>query len=540
MSLRNWGPVSIKNLVIKAPFTIPSGIVTTQPGVISHIAEKIDEIGFLTTKTLSLEPRSGYREPVVHEYHDGCYVNAVGLANPGAVVFRSEMEKYLPLYGGKPLLVSIMGGDSDEFLKCAQVLAPIADAFELNFSCPHVKGAGQSVGSDPDAVAFTIQLLKQSFEQPIIPKLSPNLPNVVETALLCEKCGADALSLINTVGPGVSVDNFGNPVLSNIVGGLSGAGIFPIGLKIVKEAASAVRIPIIASGGISSYREANAYAKAGATLFGIGSALAYRSTEDIIELFSAMRCEQEHQGRLVGRHGYHKTKVLRNTDLGSGMFLLELQEMPACSPGEFFFLRSPGQGEKPFSPAFHDPPGFIIRAIGQYTKFLRNLVPDDEILLRGPCGNSLKTIYENHFVLVAGGTGVAPALYLAEALNIKNIPSYFGFSAPISNILESMIRRALPNCRIIIDGPGEVGSILTSLEKDLADSHENGEKTFFLCGPQPMMKACTALIRSSIASPKILISREDIMKCGIGICGSCGTSGGLRSCVDGPIMAAEQ
>jgi len=116
-------------LGIKHPFTIPSGIVTTLPSVIARIARSIPEIGFLTTKTISVQSREGYREPVLHEYYPGCFVNAVGLANPGAESFLSSMREFLPLYGSKPLLVSIMGCDAEEFLQCASILDPIADKF---------------------------------------------------------------------------------------------------------------------------------------------------------------------------------------------------------------------------------------------------------------------------------------------------------------------------------------------------------------------------------------------------------------------------
>ena len=258
---------NLAHLKIKSPFTIPSGIVTTVPSVIARIARDVPQIGFLTTKTLSLSPRPGYREPVLHEYYPGCFVNAVGLANPGAESFLQTMKSLLPLQDSKPLFVSIMGADPEEFLECARILDPIADAFELNLSCPHVKGAGQCVGSEPDSVRSIIRLLKKHLNKPIIPKLSPNLGDIGGMSKLCETAGADALSLINTVGPGMAVDAQGQPILSNVMGGLSGAGILPVGLKAVREAASLVKIPIIASGGINSAQDVIAYKSAGASSF---------------------------------------------------------------------------------------------------------------------------------------------------------------------------------------------------------------------------------------------------------------------------------
>ena len=287
-ALERLSNTRLGKLGIRAPFTIPSGIVTTVPSVIARIARDTSEIGFLTTKTLSLEPREGYREPILYEYQPRCFVNAVGLANPGAETFRDAMKPLLPLHDAKPLVVSIMGGKPDEFLKCALILDPIADAFELNLSCPHVKGAGQSVGSDPDAVRRTIRTVKSRINKLIIPKLSPNLGDVGSMARLCEEEGADALTLINTVGPGTACDVDGNPVLSNVNGGLSGAGVLPIGLRAVREAAARVNIPIIACGGIGSPEDVIAYFRAGACLFGVGSALAGMTTSGIVRFFRAL------------------------------------------------------------------------------------------------------------------------------------------------------------------------------------------------------------------------------------------------------------
>ena len=164
---------------IESPFTIASGIVCSSPSVLARIAREVEEIGFLTTKTLSFDPRPGYREPIIHEYHPGCFINAVGLTNPGATNFVKAIKPLLPLYRNKPLLISIMGTSPEEFLECALVLNDIAYAFELNLSCPHVKGGGLAVGSDPVMVEKIVRLLVQRLGKPIIPKLSPNVPKLL-------------------------------------------------------------------------------------------------------------------------------------------------------------------------------------------------------------------------------------------------------------------------------------------------------------------------------------------------------------------------
>ncbi len=533
-------------LKIKSPFTIPSGIVTTVPSVIARIARDMPQIGFLTTKTLSLYPRPGYREPVLHEYYPGCFVNAVGLANPGAESFLQSMKSLLPLQDSKPLFVSIMGADPEEFLECARILDPIADAFELNLSCPHVKGAGQCVGSEPDSVRSIIRLLKKHLNKPIIPKLSPNLGDIGGMSQLCEAAGADALSLINTVGPGIAVDSQGQPILSNVVGGLSGAGILPVGLKAVREAASLVKIPIIASGGIYSAQDVNAYKSAGAGLFAVGSALAGMNTSSIADFFKNLVHELE-QGQgdqsarglpIQPRTDYFRTTVVDNRAVGASIFMLRLKEGPICAPGRFFFLRVPGVGEKPFSPMFDIEPVYLVRNVGPFTAALERLKPGDSIDMRGPYGKGFSPPENGKpLILIGGGTGVAPVILAGTSFRKSVSKSFFGFAADPTETFRDEILSRIPGSRIVSDPPGRVGEIVRALESDLvANPALYQDCAAFVCGPRPMMNAIVDILRQCSPRGGIHLAREDVMRCGIGICGSCGTENGLRSCVDGPVM----
>ncbi len=527
------------------PFTIPSGVVTTTPAVIARIAREIDEIGFLTTKTLSLEPRPGYREPIISEYHKGCFVNAVGLPSPGADWFRAAMKPFLPLYNGKPLLVSIMGGDPEEFLRCAEVLDDVADAFELNLSCPHVKAAGQSIGGDPVMVERIIKLLCNSFKKPIIPKLSPNLSNIVEIASICAKAGASALSLINTVGPGMAVDDDGNPILSNVVGGISGAAIKPIGLKIVREVASKVRLPIIASGGISTPHDVEAYRKAGASLFAIGSALAGMSTEGMKKYFKSIgiyyrfkKLEVKTVSDALISTAYSKTEVVSNQQVSSNMFMLQLEAGPMSEPGQFFFLRIPNFGEKPFSPMVDLNPVYLIRAIGQFSQKLSVLKKGDVVYVRGPYGTGFTKPYpEKKLILVGGGTGAAPIIMAASKWQSSVSRIYFGFSSKLEESFERRIRSLNPSVKIAIDTPAQIGAVVSCIDSEIADSGVDVKNiAVYLCGPRLMMNKAGEAFKKILGADRIYMAREDIMKCGIGLCGTCGTENGLRSCVDGPVL----
>jgi len=535
-------------LGIRSPFTIPSGIVTTNPSVIARIARYIPDIGFLTTKTLSVAPREGYREPILHEYHPGCFVNAVGLANPGARAFLEAMKPLLPLHDKKPLIVSIMGNDPAEFLECALTLDPIADAFELNLSCPHVKGAGQCVGSDPQSVRRIISLLKQRLSKPIIPKLSPNLGDIPGMAKLCEEAGADGLALINTVGPGVAVDAEANPILSNVTGGLSGAGILPIGLKAVREAADAVSLPIIASGGIGSADDVRAYAKAGATFFAVGSALAGMTTPQLKDFFNNLASTLGSEpktgtqgGRRISTEGstsYFKTRVVEKVFIAPDFFRLSLEDGPQCRPGQFFFLRLPGTGEKPFSPLQDLPPVYLVRTVGPFTRALEALEPGQDIYLRGPYGCGFpEPKAAQSIVLVGGGTGVAPVAMSAARWSKSVARAFFGFSFNLPSDYHGELEAAVLDTRIVVDPPDRPGEVTRALAEDLdRDPALYEYVNVYLCGPSAMMATAVQVLSGRVPRERIFMAREDIMRCGIGVCGSCGTETGLRSCVDGPVM----
>lgn len=542
--------VNIGSLSIRAPFTIPSGIVTTVPSVIARLAEDIHELGFLTTKSISLEPRLGNREPVLHEYHPGCFANAVGLANPGAASFIRSMTPLLPLSQNKPLVISIMGSSHEEFLECAKVLEPLADAFELNLSCPHVKDAGQSIGSDPEFVKILLNMLREKINRPLIPKLSPNLVNFDEMVTLCEQEGADALCLINTVGPGTVVDREGTPILTNINGGLSGSAIKPLGLKLVRQAAALVRIPIIACGGIASASDVHAYKKAGASLFGIGSSLALIETLKMPAFFENLAtgleatqdlAKSRHSIQSVCRTDYFKAGVVANRKIAENMFQIVLAEESVSEPGQFYFLRIPGVGEKPFSPLSSNPLSFLVRAVGPFTTALQNLGAGEEIHFRGPYGNGFPKVSSGKpLVMLGGGTGAGPIIMAAKKLSQFEPKVFLGFSSDVDPDALRDIGVGDLNLVVEIDKPGIPGEIVKCLSHKLTTQKRDFMNALvFMCGPFAMMELASLALKEVTSPSHIYMAREDIMKCGIGICGSCGTPSGMRSCVDGPVMSLE-
>jgi dihydroorotate dehydrogenase subfamily 1 len=233
---------------LSGPFTIPSGIVTTAPSIIQYFLDEVPQLGIITTKSIGLAPRAGNREPVYSQYAPGCFVNAVGLTNPGAEAALAGLEA-LEVPEDRFLLTSIFGGSVEEFVRVAELLAPVSDGLELNLSCPHASGYGMAMGQDPELVREIVAAVKRAVDIPVIPKLTPNTPDIGAIARAAEEAGADGFCAINTVGPGYTLAH-GEPVLSNGMGGMSGKGVLPIALKCIRDIRAVSALPIIGCGGL--------------------------------------------------------------------------------------------------------------------------------------------------------------------------------------------------------------------------------------------------------------------------------------------------
>ncbi|MGB2044778.1 MAG: tRNA-dihydrouridine synthase, partial [Porticoccaceae bacterium] len=181
---------------LSGPFTIPSGIVTTATSIIQYVFDHMPQVGVLTTKSVGPDVRAGNREPVYSQYAPGCFVNAVGLTNPGAHAAAEAMAQ-LRIPEDRFLLVSIFGGSVEEFVEVAKIMAPVANGLELNLSCPHAKGYGMAMGQDPELVREVTAAVKAVVDIPVIPKLTPNTSNIAEIVLAAAAGGADALCAIN-------------------------------------------------------------------------------------------------------------------------------------------------------------------------------------------------------------------------------------------------------------------------------------------------------------------------------------------------------
>ncbi|ADC64246.1 dihydroorotate dehydrogenase family protein [Ferroglobus placidus DSM 10642] len=258
--------VEVAGLKMRNPLILASGILGSYASSLNRISE---HAGAVISKSVGVEEVEGYKNPVVVNYSHGI-INAVGLSSPGAVKFAEELKAYK---GSAPLIVSVFGSSPEEFAKVTSHF-PFASAFELNLSCPHSEKYGLTVGSDPDLVKEIVKKVKKATNKPVFAKVSANV-DVVEVGKAAEEGGADGIVAINTV-KGMRIDIFTKkPILSNISGGVSGSAIKPIAIKCVWDLYEELEIPIIGSGGVTTWRDVVEFMLAGASAVEVGSVMYY-------------------------------------------------------------------------------------------------------------------------------------------------------------------------------------------------------------------------------------------------------------------------
>ncbi len=233
--------------------------------------------GAVVTKSFGLNPNKGYANPTTVEVTGGV-INAIGLSNPGVENFKTELEK---LNKSVPAIASLYGANPEEFSEIATRVEDLVDALELNVSCPHAMGGcGSAIGQDPELTREIVQSVKKSVKIPVFVKLTPNVTDIVEIARSAEDVGADALTMINSLGPGMRIDiETGNPILNNKFGGLSGPAVKPIAIRCIYEVYDSVDIPIIGVGGIRNYEDVIEFLYAGASCIQIGTSIMYEGMD---------------------------------------------------------------------------------------------------------------------------------------------------------------------------------------------------------------------------------------------------------------------
>ncbi len=260
---------SLGRMALQSPVAVASGTFGTE--YFELIEQSV--LGLYVSKTITLQARKGNPPPRLYETEAGL-LNAIGLQNPGLQGFIAEELPRLREALKVPLIVSFSGASIDEF---AHILLALEKeegiaGYEVNVSCPNVEKEGIAFGADPDVVFALTQRLAGLTQRELIVKLSPNVTDIAAIAQAAESGGASSLALINTLY-GMAIDwNTGKSRISRPVCGYSGIGIKPVALALTYKTAQAVRVPILAMGGIHSWQDAVEFFYAGAAAIAVGTA----------------------------------------------------------------------------------------------------------------------------------------------------------------------------------------------------------------------------------------------------------------------------
>lgn len=232
----------------------------------------LEKIGGIIVKGTTLHAREGNSYPRMAETPMGM-LNAVGLQNKGVDYFVNHIYPKIKDIRTN-MIVNVSGSQIEDYVQTASIINGLdkIPAIELNISCPNVKQGGMAFGVSPQGAEEVVSAVRKVYNKTLIVKLSPNVTNISEIALAVEAAGADSVSLINTLlGMAINAEKR-KPVLSTITGGMSGAAVKPIALRMVWQVARAVKIPVIGLGGIMNWRDAVEFLLAGASAIEIGTA----------------------------------------------------------------------------------------------------------------------------------------------------------------------------------------------------------------------------------------------------------------------------
>jgi len=295
---------------LRNPTVLASGILGLSHEILKRVAH--NGAGAVTTKSCSLKPRPGYHNPVVLDWGPGL-INAVGLSNPGVEVMVEEIqaakEQLAPLK--IPVVASIFAETIYGFGAIARFISEAEpDIIEVNISCPNIDDRYRLMfAADPYVAAQVTRRVKRNTDVPILVKISPNVTNIIRIAQEAVEAGADGITAINTLGPGVILDiETGRPVLAHGAGGVSGPAMRPIAVRCVRDICRAVDVPVVAVGGVTTGRDVIEMILVGATAVGIGSAVAYQGMEVFQKVCNELQGYME-------RHEYEKLADFRGKAL---------------------------------------------------------------------------------------------------------------------------------------------------------------------------------------------------------------------------------
>lgn len=262
--------VNIGRLEMKNPVMTASG--TFGYGLEFQDFVDLEKIGGIIVKGTTLAPREGNPYPRMAETPMGM-LNAVGLQNKGVHYFVDHIYPQIKDISTN-MIVNVSGSQVEDYAETASIINGLENipAIELNISCPNVKQGGMAFGVSAHGAAEVVSAVRKVYDKTLIVKLSPNVTDITEIARAAEGAGADSVSLINTL-LGMAIDaEKRRPILSTVTGGMSGAAVKPIALRMVWQVAKAVKIPVIGLGGIMNWKDAVEFLLAGASAIQIGTA----------------------------------------------------------------------------------------------------------------------------------------------------------------------------------------------------------------------------------------------------------------------------
>jgi len=291
--------VTIAGIALKNPIIAASG--TFGYGVEFEDVVHLAKLGGFVVKGLSREPMIGNPPPRLWETAAGM-LNAIGLQNIGAPAFLEEKLPHLREIKNTVVIANVFGYAREDYERTIEILNEgegIA-AYELNVSCPNTAHGGLQFGSDPRSLDEVVTTAKRVAKRPLIVKLSPNVTSIAQMAYVAQESGADALSLVNTFVAMAIDPETRKPRIANVTAGLSGPAIKPIAVRMVYDAAHAVKIPVIGMGGISKPEDVIEFLLAGATAVQIGTASYWDpcATEKIVDGVEEW-CKQHHVTRIA-------------------------------------------------------------------------------------------------------------------------------------------------------------------------------------------------------------------------------------------------
>jgi dihydroorotate dehydrogenase (NAD+) catalytic subunit len=291
--------VNVAGIPLKNPIVAASG--TFGYGVEFEDVVHLARLGGLVVKGLSKEPMIGNPPPRLWETAAGM-LNAIGLQNIGAPAFLEEKLPHLRQIKNIVVIANIFGYTREDYERTIEILNEGDEiaAYELNVSCPNTAQGGLQFGSDPRTLDELVTTAKRVARRPLIVKLSPNVTSIAQMAYVAQESGADALSLINTFVAMAIDPETRKPRIANVTAGLSGPAIKPIAVRMVYDAAHAVKIPVIGMGGISTPEDVIEFMLAGASAVQIGTASYWDpcATEKIVDELQQW-CADHHVDRIA-------------------------------------------------------------------------------------------------------------------------------------------------------------------------------------------------------------------------------------------------